>query len=454
MSASLGAVKRFWPAAAGAILLLLAIGLLLGPWRVGAPNDPPETALFLADIYGPNVVSQQFVALTDNLLRIDLWLRNPNRAPWIAVTVSLPDVGTIYEGRIPLQDVREPTRYTIAFAPLRRSAGRTVELRLFAPELSEAESPAVLLASTIGMGKEAGLSLNGRPVAGELALALYARPTGVRTLGQIARVTTEPYRTRAELAIRRIGQYKPQPFKGRSLAALIAFNLGLIWIAAVYLLYFPQTQDWNLAQFSWRAILTGLIGLTGLLLIGGVIQSRWQPVATRLSTATHSALPDLPAGPRVVCDLIAALADDATVVQTPPGNPEYVAARWLAAPDGQKPALWMHPPSRVSFPVEVPPEGRLAFSVGLDAETWQKPGSDGVEFVITVSTAESIEQVYWRVVDPANVAEDRRWFDEQIDLSHYAGQEVTLTLSTYPRGNNSWDWAGWGHPVIVGRSLE
>jgi hypothetical protein len=433
------------------VLALFAVGFF-SQWPVRDSSGTVESSSFLADVYGPNVISQRFVAPTDNLSRIDLWLRNPVHARWVSVAVSLPDTGTIYEGRIPLENVREPTRYAIAFAPVKHSAGQTVELRLFAPELSESQSPAVLFdaqaASTDGMED---LMLNGRPVSGRMLTVLYARPTSYHTLAQAMRAATEPWREKAALAGRRMSQYKPDLLKGRSLAALVALDFALMAVFVAYAFHRLRGDPprWSVSLMGKNLGLVVLVAALALLLVTGVRQNRWLPRAVKLET--EHAVTALPAGHPVVYDLGAMLGDANAQVATPPGNPDYVAARWSAAPGGQEPVLWMHPPSKVSYPLTVPPGGLLTFGVALFPEVWDKDG-DGVEFQIVLDSAQGSEQLFWHVSDPKHNPDDRRWFEGQIDLGAYAGQEVTLTLLTYPRSNNSWDWAGWRHPVIVGRS--
>jgi hypothetical protein len=54
--------------------------------------------------------------------------------------------------------------------------------------------------------------------------------------------------------------------------------------------------------------------------------------------------------------------------------------------------------------------------------------------------------LYDRYIDPKHDPAERRWMDARIDLSRYRGKRVTLLFTTSggPRGDTSYDWAGWG----------
>jgi hypothetical protein len=54
-------------------------------------------------------------------------------------------------------------------------------------------------------------------------------------------------------------------------------------------------------------------------------------------------------------------------------------------------------------------------------------------------------------LNPRAQMEHRRWIPVEVDLSRWAGQTIGLTLRTLPGDNLSYDWAGWGNPVIVVR---
>jgi hypothetical protein len=113
-------------------------------------------------------------------------------------------------------------------------------------------------------------------------------------------------------------------------------------------------------------------------------------------------------------------------------------------------ALLIHPPSSVSYTLDLPDEPLVFVSrVAMAPPSWEW-GGDGSTFVATVSTADgNVQEIFNRYV--SNQTEDRRWHDVEVPLEQFAGQRVTLTLRSDPgpAGDFSGDWAGWETPRIM-----
>ncbi|RKY04135.1 hypothetical protein DRP77_04660 [Candidatus Poribacteria bacterium] len=90
------------------------------------------------------------------------------------------------------------------------------------------------------------------------------------------------------------------------------------------------------------------------------------------------------------------------------------------------------------------PEGRRAKLV-FGCSMWRKPeiqrGSDGVTYAVYLNGREAFKKHIRRF--------DWEW--HEIDLSKFAGKELTLRLEVGPgpRNNPSWDYSLWGDPMIV-----
>ena len=87
----------------------------------------------------------------------------------------------------------------------------------------------------------------------------------------------------------------------------------------------------------------------------------------------------------------------------------------------------------------------LVFSPALDPAVFSA-GGDGVEFTLELQDEHgSSKTLYRRYIDPKHNMFERRWLDERIDLSAYAGRQIRLLFSTSggPAGDTSSDWAGW-----------
>jgi tetratricopeptide (TPR) repeat protein len=113
--------------------------------------------------------------------------------------------------------------------------------------------------------------------------------------------------------------------------------------------------------------------------------------------------------------------------------------------------LFAHPPTEVSYEIEVPPEAILRFTPILAPEVWQLGRGDGVQFDVSVRDSEHVETIYSHYLDPKNVPAQRGWNPSEIDLSSWAGRTITLTMSTGPGPNDDYrfDWAAWGEPQIL-----
>lgn len=130
---------------------------------------------------------------------------------------------------------------------------------------------------------------------------------------------------------------------------------------------------------------------------------------------------------------------------------EYVKPTSFTINGETKNVFFEHPDSQVTFKkVPIYKNARLTFGVGINEEAWKK-GGDGVLFEIILTDEQSQKHpIYSRYLDPKNNPEERKWFDEEIDLKAFEGEKVSFTFKTLsgPRGNNAFDWAGWDEPKI------
>lgn len=132
------------------------------------------------------------------------------------------------------------------------------------------------------------------------------------------------------------------------------------------------------------------------------------------------------------------------------GSPEQAGPGIFTINNDSRIVLFQHPPSKLSYELEIPENSFLSFAAALDPETWGKKGGNGALFEIYLIDGHSQYLLFSRFIDPANRKEHRRWFDEKIDLREFGGRKAILkyVTDTGPRGNSSWDWAGWANPEI------
>jgi hypothetical protein len=110
-------------------------------------------------------------------------------------------------------------------------------------------------------------------------------------------------------------------------------------------------------------------------------------------------------------------------------------------------SIFAHPPSRIIWKVDVPSRAVLETAFAIDPAVWSLDG-DGATFRVGVSHGSEYHEYVRQWVDPYHRPEDRRWFPVSIDLSLWAGREVSVIFNTEPNFNAVHDAALWGAPVI------
>lgn len=435
--------RRAWVVVITLVLTLVLVitGSHLATRLYLSDGERPATVTVpLSSFYPPNAVEQTFVSRCAGLARVDVWLTSPAESRYVRVALQTNERKTVGTAEF-LVPSGDKMRHSLIFPPISNSAGQQFRLLWQGQGL-----PLALEVSPTDVYPEGVLSVSGVPTGNDLDMILYYRPPTSRALGCVLSARACVAWRPIDRLLTRASQYKPGCLKKDSLIACGAVFLVALLLLIASLLSGARQRVHGLGG---QSLLAGLMAMSllALLIVWLLAQDRVWLSDNTIRLSSEGMPPGVGEGRLVTSDLLLALEQPGTQITAP--EDWYVAVKWLSV-DGYRPALWMHPPSRVSLTVTLPPEAQLAFGVGVAAEAWEKQEGDGVEFEITVATATTLEQVYWRTVDPRHNPGDRRWFDEQIDLSGYAGQEIVITLLTYPREDNSWDWAGWGHPTITG----
>ena len=148
---------------------------------------------------------------------------------------------------------------------------------------------------------------------------------------------------------------------------------------------------------------------------------------------------------------------ETSLVQDLEAEPDYAEGRYasfVAEPsdrglvrlsEDSRPSLTPPFPASLRFTLTLPDAAFLSFAPALVAR--QEVRRAGVEFVIRVDT----EAVYEEFFD---FEDANQWHDREVDLSEWAGREVSLTLETRALGGRTGKlWADrlqtvWGDPVI------
>jgi hypothetical protein len=131
---------------------------------------------------------------------------------------------------------------------------------------------------------------------------------------------------------------------------------------------------------------------------------------------------------QVVAEVAPPLAPGASVE----GAPDSAVVRTLLQPGyaggcgGARDAVALPHGTKVRVHLDVPPDGVLRFSVGVDGDKQRHSDRSGTEFRVTVDG----QTAFTRVINPAAKRKDRCWLDGSVDLRAWAGRSVDVVLET------------------------
>lgn len=109
-----------------------------------------------------------------------------------------------------------------------------------------------------------------------------------------------------------------------------------------------------------------------------------------------------------------------------------------------------------SEPVTLPPGAILRLSHGIEEAAWSFDSAPVYFRVIVEHENGETQDLLRRVLDPARRPSDRRWFDNDVDLSDLAGHTVRLRFSTEPaqEGDTRPSLPVWGDPRVLAPSAR
>jgi hypothetical protein len=110
--------------------------------------------------------------------------------------------------------------------------------------------------------------------------------------------------------------------------------------------------------------------------------------------------------------------------------------------------LVTHPPAEVDFTVTIPENPVMRFALG---RRWPPCTSKG-SFQLWAKGSDGIRRMLFdREVSEPNSLNEPAWFDEELDLTAFAGQRVTMTFQTSLPEPGICDWFLWADPQIISR---
>ena len=115
-------------------------------------------------------------------------------------------------------------------------------------------------------------------------------------------------------------------------------------------------------------------------------------------------------------------------------------------------AIEATPPTRLTWKMRIPQDAWLRVHVGLKPESFTAEG-DGVLFYVVISDGRADETLFTQYVNPFANSGERKWIPVMVDLSQYAGEEMSIIFNTRVgqpgREDNRNDFAVWGAPEII-----
>ena len=374
------------------------------PWtqEQTAPGVPEPAPVAL---YGDNVLSQSFVAGSDQLSMVSLWMAGPQDNP-VQVTLS-DESGASWETQIFLSSGYDGDEYAVSFPAFPESNGRRFTLTLVSPQVT-AEQP-VIVRSVGGDRLGNSLRLNEFIRPGNLAISTYAKGSpGLWWLDSIGEQLLPA------LFRMRIQQYKPPQFKGALFSWLLVITAGLS--AVLLVLASPNRRN---RERPYSRELIHSLGWFLVILLGSFLV--WQVGSGRAKVFVDSvnataepvlmeAITQRDANPRVMADLT---NDLWTAVREP-------EARFISTDVVQSyPTIRVPGDSRIRYALTVPPDGRLRVAqaaVGDGAIKFSVVANDELLFESEIAAQDRL------------FPNDLVW--QELDLSPWLGQGMVLSLET------------------------
>lgn len=417
------AQKPFWWALFGLILVsLILVGF--GWWHSSGSNAPVQVPMFYDDhyvyprpwtqaqeapgvpeptqvalLYGPNRLTQRFTSGADNLALLKIWLDGKDGAQ-VDISLSIED-GPTYGGSLELNEGKQ--EYLVAFPSIKHARDRLVTLTLMAPTATVLNP--VITRSVGGDRLGNSLAINEYRRPGNIEIFAYSQgPPGLWWLDAIGeQLLPQAFRIRLQ-------QYKPAQLKGPVFTILLAATI----ILTLLVLIISWPTDLPISTiFGW-----GLVGLilafllwqfaSGKLLIPGLAN----PIELKEVAVPIPIAPDPGEDNRIAYDLTQSLW---TAERLP--EPRFIQTEKLES----WPAIKVPANSRLNYQLQVPLDGSLTLGMAIE---------QGLSLRFTIQIGEDL-------LISESIGPDSYIVWKELDLSRWAGQAATLSLTTEAANENT-----------------
>ena len=105
----------------------------------------------------------------------------------------------------------------------------------------------------------------------------------------------------------------------------------------------------------------------------------------------------------------------------------------------------------VTEPFTVPPGALLRLSIGVEESVWRVDSAPVFFRVVMIEENGAEQDLYRRILDPARNTADRRWYDNDVDMTDLAGRKLRLKFVTEPaqKGDTRPSLPLWGDPRLI-----
>ena len=131
----------------------------------------------------------------------------------------------------------------------------------------------------------------------------------------------------------------------------------------------------------------------------------------------------------------------------PPSSP--VHEQTIDVNSSPRKVIFAHPPSEITYSVNIEPGSSLAFAIGIMSGAWDKI-PQGVKFDIEIISDGNKQNIFSRVLQPKRNVGDRGWHNFIVPLEKFSGRSVSVVFRTTGSGDDlSYGWSAWGWGTII-----
>jgi len=137
-------------------------------------------------------------------------------------------------------------------------------------------------------------------------------------------------------------------------------------------------------------------------------------------------------------------------VETP--DPLFVGEDYFWIGEDARRVLRLHPPGKARFKVKLPDKAELHFSLAMHPQVLDKPGGDGVVFVVRAGkSARKMDEIFRMTLDPKRDPGHRGWNDCVVSLDKLSGKKAVIEFETITVDPDRPDHntVGFGYPMIL-----